>query len=517
MKVGTRFIVALLMVLLPVMGAYMYWSVHRSTQSYVHDLARESRSTARSLSAAFDDDIRANEWDQIDDVLQRIRPDGTEAAVFTNDGKLWHALGGFPENLKPSPEKVKSATTNAPLEFRLDADPNQEWLCHVVPLGPPNHPQIGYLLVANDWTDVREDLRDRLKISAITGFVTLALIIALIAFAVRRYISQPLAELSRRVISFSTDEAAAADPDHDHLEPVRDEVELLIGEFRKLGEELAKARADLLEKHRSEIELERRLLHSDRLATIGSLAAGLAHEIGTPMGVIRGRAEYLLHSRTDPLKTSEGLEIIIAQIDRITSIVRMLLDYSRYRESLKMTADLRPIVQRSIHLIETEATKRGVMVRTEPGDQPLLIDCDPDQLQQVFVNLGINALDAMRATGGVLTVRARTEHDNGAARISVVFEDTGPGIPEANRGRVFDPFFTTKEPGKGTGMGLAVCQTIVQSHDGEIAFESSPSGTRFFVSFPRSHRALASNVEAARSNLHAPRSDDHAPRSDDHE
>ncbi len=278
----------------------------------------------------------------------------------------------------------------------------------------------------------------------------------------------------------------------------------LIGEFRKLGDELTKARADLLEKHRSEIEFpERRLLHSDRLATIGSLAAGLAHEIGTPMGVIRGRAEYLAHSRIDPLKTAEGLEIIITQIDRITSIVRMLLDYSRYRESLKMTADLRPIVQRSIHLIETEATKRGVMVHTETGDQPLLIDCDPDQLQQVFVNLGINALDAMRAAGGKLTVTARTDRDNGVAHVTVVFEDTGPGIPEPNRGRIFDPFFTTKEPGKGTGMGLAICQTIVQSHDGEIGFESSSGGTRFFVSFPRSHRAVAGSIEPVRMNGHS--------------
>jgi two-component system NtrC family sensor kinase len=493
-KVGTRFIVALLIVLLPVMGVYMYWSVHRSTQSYVADLARESRSTARSLSAAFDDDIRAFEWDQVDDVLQRIRPDGTEAAVFTNDGKLWHALPGFPEGIKPSPEKVQSATTIEPLEFRVDADPDREWLCHVFPIGPPKHRQIGYLLVANDWTDVRRDLTERVRISIGAGIVTLVLIIALITIAVRRYISRPLAELSRRVMSFSTGESESA---RNPAEPVKDEVELLIGEFRKLGDELTKARADLLEKHRSEIELERRLLHSDRLATIGSLAAGLAHEIGTPMGVIRGRAEYLAHSRIDPLKTAEGLEIIITQIDRITSIVRMLLDYSRYRESFKMTADLRPIVQRSIHLIETEATKRGVMVHTETGDQPLLIDCDPDQLQQVFVNLGINALDAMRATGGALTVRSHVERDNGAPRVKVVFEDTGPGISEPNRGRIFDPFFTTKEPGKGTGMGLAICQTIVQSHDGEISFESGASGTRFFVSFPRSHRATTGIGEAA--------------------
>ena len=506
MKVGTRFIVALLMVLLPVMGTYMYWSVHRSTQSYVHDLARESRATARSLAAALTDDIRVNEWDQVDDVLERIRADGTEAAVFTPDGKLWHALKGFPERLKLAPEEVKSATADEPLEFRLQSDPSGEWICHVVPLGPPKYPLAGYLLVANDWNNVRQDLMDRGKISVIAGILTLVAIVALIALAVRRYISRPLAELSRRVISFSTDESAMTPSNHHDPEPVRDEVELLIGEFRKLGEELAKARADLLEKHRSEIELERRLLHSDRLATIGSLAAGLAHEIGTPMGVIRGRAEYLAHSKMEPQKTAEGLDIIIGQIDRITSIVRMLLDYSRYRESLKMTADLRPIVQRSIHLIETEATKRGVRVRTETGDQPLLIDCDPDQLQQVFVNLGINALDAMRVTGGALTVRARTEHNNGGARVVVVFEDTGPGIPEANRGRIFDPFFTTKEPGQGTGMGLAVCQTIVQSHDGEITFESGPTGTRFFASFPRSHRSNSASIETARTNGHA---DDH--------
>ena len=491
MKVGTRFIVALLMVLLPVMGIYMYWSVHRSTQSYIHDLERESRATARSLSAALQDDIRSNEWDQVYDVLERVRTDGTEAAVFTPSGQLWYALPGFPERLKRLPEKFQSVKPEEPSEFRLEAGRSGEWICHLVPLGPSKFPLVGYLLVANDWTDVRQDLTERVKISVLAGVITLVLIVALIALAVRRYISRPLAELSRRVISFSTDEPSAR-------APVRDEVELLIGEFRKLGEELAVARADLLEKHRSEIELERRLLHSDRLATIGSLAAGLAHEIGTPMGVIRGRAEYVLHSRMDPQKTSEGLEIIIAQIDRITSIVRMLLDYSRYREAAKMTADLRPIVQRSIHLIETEATKRGVKMRTELGDAPLLIDCDPNQLQQVFVNLGINALDAMRSTGGVLTVVARAERDNGNSRITLMFEDTGPGIPEQHRSRIFDPFFTTKEPGQGTGMGLAVCQTIVQSHNGEIAFVSSANGTRFFVSFPMSQRPVSTVVESPR-------------------
>jgi len=493
LKVGTRLIIALLLVLLPVMAGYMYWSVTRSTRTYVYELQRESRATARSLGAALEDDIRTDEWDQVHDVLERIRVDGTEAAVFSLDGQLWYALAGFPERLKMTPDQIKSAKVGEPLEFRIDTPPGEEWVCHLIPLGSPASHRIGYLLVANDWTDVRQDLTERGRISAIAGIATLFAVVALIAFAVRRYISLPLAELSRRVMSFSADEPAAR-------VVVGDEVELLIGEFRKLGVQLAQARADLLEKHRSEIELERRLLHSDRLATIGSLAAGLAHEIGTPMGVIRGRAEYVLHSRMDPVKTSEGLEIIIAQIDRITSIVRMLLDYSRYREPLKMTADLRPIVQRSMLLIETEAGKRGVQIRTELGDLPLTVDCDPNQLQQVFVNLGINALDAMRKAGGTLTVAVHAAPET-SGRATVTFSDTGPGIPEQHRNRIFDPFFTTKAPGEGTGMGLAVCQTILQGHNGEISFESAPTGTRFFVSLPVSQRPLAEHLDGARVAL----------------
>jgi two-component system, NtrC family, sensor kinase len=492
-KVGTRLIIALLLVLLPVMGGYMYWSVTRSTGTYVHQLQRESRATARSLAAALEDDIRTDEWDQVHDVLERIHSDGTEAAVFSLNGQLWYSLPGFPERLKMTPDQIRSAKVGEPLEFRVDTPPGEEWVCYLVSLGSPPSRRIGYLLVANNWTDVRQDITERGRISAVAGIVTLFVIVALIAFAVRRYISLPLAELSRRVMSFSADEPASRPL-------IGDEVEMLIGEYRKLGEELAKARADLLEKHRSEIELERRLLHSDRLATIGSLAAGLAHEIGTPMGVIRGRAEYVLHSRMDPLKTSEGLEIIIAQIDRITSIVRMLLDYSRYREPLKMTADLRPVVQRSIRLLETEAGKRGVAIRTELGERALPVDCDPNQLQQVFVNLGINALDAMRAGGGTLNITVRDARDT-SGRIAVILADDGPGIPEQHRSRIFDPFFTTKAPGEGTGMGLAVCQTIMQGHNGEISFDSGPAGTRFFVSLPVSQRPLTESVDGARVAL----------------
>jgi signal transduction histidine kinase len=201
------------------------------------------------------------------------------------------------------------------------------------------------------------------------------------------------------------------------------------------------------------------------------------------MGVIRGRAEHLLHSEPGARKLQEGLEIIIKQIDRISRIVQMLLDYARSRESTRAVCDLRVIVQHGLSLVETEAARRNIQLIAELGDQPLTVQCDADQLQQVFVNLAINALDAMGAAGGMLRVLA--EYGAGEGRSArITFADTGPGVAAEDRSHVFDPFFTTKEPGKGTGMGLAISQSIMRDHAGEISFESASDGTRFFVTMP---------------------------------
>jgi signal transduction histidine kinase len=265
----------------------------------------------------------------------------------------------------------------------------------------------------------------------------------------------------------------------------KDELKLLTQEFRRLDEQLMNARADLMTRHERELTLERQLQRTERLATIGTLAAGLAHEIGTPMGVIRGRAEFLLHGQPEPAMTREGLQIIISQIDRISRIVRMLLDYARERESLRVDCDVRSVIEYALGLMETEAKRRGITIRTDLGDHPVFMECDADQLQQVFINLSMNALDAMTPEGGSLEVRARLERGSGIAPLAkITFEDTGPGVPPENRARVFDPFFSTKDVGKGTGMGLAVSQSIIRDHDGEIALETGPAGTRFTISMP---------------------------------
>jgi signal transduction histidine kinase len=475
-RVGTRVTFVLLLALTPAVAAYTYWSVQRSTRTYINDLKRETHSTTRGLAPALENEIRQGQWDQIRSVFERISTEGTESALFGRDGKLWYAPHDFPAELIPTSKEFELSSAKGFVEFERTATARR-WFCRLISLNSESRQIIGYLLVAQDWTDITEDLRARTIVSVAAALMLVMGIATVIPLVVRRYVSGPLAELTEKVIRF---------PNEDELGRgfAKDEVRLLTEEFWRLDDQLTKARADLLERHRRELELERRLQHAERLATIGTLASGLAHEIGTPMGVIRARAEYLLQIKPALAKSQEGLEIIVGQIDRVSRIVRMLLDYARGRESLRVACDVRPIVERALGLVETEAARRNVAVVKELGDEPLIVECDGDQLQQVFVNLAINALDAMAINGGTFLVKAGTKDTDHASRLMITFEDTGTGVSPQHKASVFDPFFTTKEPGKGTGMGLAVSQSIMHDHNGEITFDSGPSGTRFFVTMP---------------------------------
>jgi two-component system, NtrC family, sensor kinase len=475
LRIGTRLTGVLLLCVVPVLAFFTYRNVARSTTAYDEDLRRNSRTITLGLARSFENDISVSEWDQVRSVFVHLQENGADAALFDRNAALWFALPDFPQDLLHAAQKEIRLSKGDP-EFSLHAA-KREWFCRLVNLRNADQQAIGYLLVARDWTGMSEDLRSRMIGSMVSAAALVLVIIAIIPLAVRRYVSRPLADLSEKVVRFSRED-----------EPQRgtggDELQFLTEEFRRLDERLTKARFDLVERHQQQLELERRLQHADRLATIGTLASGLAHEIGTPMSVIRGRAEYLLQKQPKPDKTAEGLQIIIEQIDRISRIVRLLLDYARPRESLRINCDVRPIVGHVLGLVETEATRRNIRLLIELGARPLNADCDPGQLEQVFVNLAMNALDAMSQSGGTLRVVATADGNGRPPRLRLAFQDTGPGIPNELRAQIFLPFFTTKEPGKGTGMGLAVSRSIMRDHGGEITFDSHPGGTSFQVVMP---------------------------------
>ena len=474
-KIGTRQTLATLVCVAPVLAGYTYFWINHSTQIYIGDLKRETRATTRALQGALEVDIAEGDWKSVRNAFERIRGDKVEAALLDSSGNIKFSLSDFPLNPPPRIPALDTVLRGQPAEF-MQSRGSLHWFCRAAPI-VQNGRVSGVLLVAQDWSDVHEDLRQRVVASALAGAVALTLIAVLIPLVSRRYISQPLAELSRRVSLFSADAEM-------HLDVHSNEVELLTEEFRRLYQQLTEAQQRLRDENERKIDLERRLRHSAKLATIGTLASGLAHEIGTPLNVIRGRAEYLLNADSNPPKTSEGLETIVNQIDRITKIVRMLLDFSSRRELAQHPRDVREIINEALNFLQTEAQRRAVRFVANLPTEPLIVKCEAGQLQQVFINLAVNALDAMSEKGGTLQVTAESNRDGMRKNLRLLFEDSGPGVAESDRERIFDPFFTTKEPGKGTGMGLAISQSIVREHDGTIEVEQGRTGACFVVTLP---------------------------------
>ncbi len=474
-KIGTRQTLAMLVCVAPVLAGYMYFSIRHSTQIFVDDLKRETRATTRALQAALEVDIAEDNWKSVRSAFERIRRENVEAAVLDSSGNIKFSLLNFPLNPPPMIRALKEVLGGKTAEF-MQSRGSSHWFCQAAPL-VENGRVSGVLLVAQEWSDVHEDLRQRVVASVLAGAVAMTLIATLIPLVSRRYVSQPLAELSRRISMFSAKEEI-------HPDIHGNEVELLTEEFHRLYEQLEKAQQRLRDESERKVDLERRLRHSDKLATIGTLASGLAHEIGTPLNVIRGRAEYLLTADSNPPKTAEKLETIVSQIDRITKIVRMLLDFSSRRELAQHPRDVREIINATLNFLQTEAQRRGVRFVVNLPAEPLVVKCEAGQLQQVFVNLAVNALDAMSDEGGTFQITAESDGAGMPQHLRLLFEDSGPGVAESDRERIFDPFFTTKEPGKGTGMGLAISQSIVREHDGKIEVERGRTGARFVVTLP---------------------------------
>jgi signal transduction histidine kinase len=217
---------------------------------------------------------------------------------------------------------------------------------------------------------------------------------------------------------------------------------------------------------------------ADRLATIGELAAGAAHEIRNPLTTIRSSLQYL-EAKSEDEPTRKLLGAALQETSRINDIVSALLAFSRPSDVVKELHDLRDTLAESLDLVTYQASSRKVEIRRNfPGD-PLPVRGDRSQLKQMFLNLFLNAIQAM-PSGGMLSVGA-IRKDGPKAVVSVV--DTGEGIPENNLDRIFDPFFTTKK--SGTGLGLSICYNIVKTHLGDIEVKSKVGqGTAILVSLP---------------------------------
>ncbi len=315
-----------------------------------------------------------------------------------------------------------------------------------------------------------------LVVGAVALLAALALGVALYA---RRAIGGPLGGLLHGIDRVIDGDLGAALPIG---RP--DEVGQLAFRFNEMTARLRDAQAEL---HRS----EQRLRHSERLATVGQLAAGIAHEIGTPLGVIAGRARNASRKAEDPTEVQKNAEIIAEQAERIKGIIQQLLDFSRRGAGAREPRDLNATLQTTLAFVEHQIARAHVQLDVQADAALPAVRANGDELQQVCLNLVLNALDAMPRGGRLLVRTGRDRRRKDGLELAppidyAVLEvsDTGVGIAPEHRAHIFEAFFSTKK-GAGTGLGLTVSQGIAKDHDGWIEVEErTGGGTTFRVLLP---------------------------------
>jgi signal transduction histidine kinase len=287
-----------------------------------------------------------------------------------------------------------------------------------------------------------------LVFSLISGMVPCLTLIFLIV----RALSRPLRTITEAAVEVSQGKYGV-----EIAHQSNDEIGVLVGAFNEMSRKLESDIAHLK-------QMNEGLVRTEKLATAGVLAAGVAHEVNNPLASISSLAQIMLRREGDENR-KETLRTILSQIDRISQILRDLMEFAQPRQPCRTHVNLNKVIENSLRLVSVDKQFKQLKVTTELDPSIPLTDVDQDQMQQVFLNLFLNARDAM-PNGGQLIVTTRYDVPSESAVVEVA--DTGAGIRADLQDRIFDPFFTTKQQGKGTGLGLSVCYGIITAHGGEI-------------------------------------------------
>ena len=468
-SIRLRFTIALTLLGLLLFGGYAVFAYGWEVDDLHSATEREILTLGRSLATSLGNALRDRQRADIDETLHALESLEPKIYVHVHDvdaREIAHSAG---ERIDPAIEVLARRATTSAHEF---VELGDERIVYVAPLTSDSGQVIGAIVVGRAIDDLKADLaRTRWRlIAVVVAFIAVTMIAGVLLGTA--YITRPLATMLDGV-------AHVRDGDFKSRVPLarHDEIGALVDEFNAMVAALGEARQRIELETEARLRLERGLQGIDKMVTIGQLSAGLAHEIGSPLQVLSGRAAALLTRSTDP-ETRRQAEILVEQTMRITRIVAQLLSFGRRRPAVIAACDLARPVAAVLELLDGEARRRGVALELQRGAGSFVIDADEDQLQQIVLNLVRNAL-AATPSGGRITVQVEAA----ATAVRLIVRDTGPGIPPELHARLFEPFFTTRAAEGGTGLGLAVVRAIVVEHGGTIT-ASTGHGAVFTVSFP---------------------------------
>ena len=469
LSLGTRLLLPLLPTVALIMVVYALWALDERENTLAFETRQETQAYATALSLAFEYALRDVKHENVQEILNQVSKAPTIYGIIVYDSTGERTFASAPmqaPGAPPAPILARVLATGEPASYEREIE-DQPVHSVLRAIRGPGGRVTGALEVAQPVSFIETEKALVRRRSLLNTLTLLAALTLVTLWLVRRIVAKPMHAMVEAAHAVGSGNLAYRITDQGNGR----ELQELAREFNAMAESLESARAAASRDAEERVDLERRLRESEKLAAVGNLAAGLAHEIAAPLNVISGRAELVLRRPDDMAARERHLRIIVQQIGRITTIVRNLLDFARRRDPRIQRLELAASVDGVAEFLDAELDRSGVeLVR---GDaRGLWVCADPDLLHQVLVNLVLNAAQAMEATSGLRQVRIRSGAGPAGAWMEVA--DTGPGIAPDVLARLFEPFYTTKP--RGTGLGLGVSRDIIEQHGGELVAGNAPEG-----------------------------------------
>jgi signal transduction histidine kinase len=478
MRITTRMTLTLTALALVVLGGYGFYVARRSQQELEDTVERRTKLIVYALLAGIEHDLREGSWADIQDTLDRLDGHEIDACIVDGVGQVQAASPGA----AAVDDRERAAIMRAlggEDNFTVLHDEDPMRALYAAPLADGHGDLIGAVSVSQRLVGLTAAVEETRRDAAIAVVAFVLAAAAAGSWIGRVHVGAPIGRLVAAMRRVREGQLAGVGAREQTTE-----IQELGREFDLMVAQLAMARRELIDAEAGRTDLERRLQRADKLISIGQLAAGVAHEIGSPLQVLVGRARAIATRDYDASDVRRQAVIIADQGERIAAIVERLLDFARRHPARPVPTSAAESAASVVDLLSAEAERRGVTLRCvrEAALPPVM--SPPGELQQIVLNLTLNALDAT-GRGGDVAVEVRPASSNEAQGIEVVVADTGRGIPDDERDRVFDAFFTTRAEQGGTGLGLAVVRSLVVDHGGRITLESTVGrGTRIAVWLP---------------------------------
>jgi two-component system NtrC family sensor kinase len=486
LRLGTKLTLYLSLIIILVLSGYGYLDILSRRNVLVRKMEAEVRSTGRTLEVSLEEISPREENEYVQGLIDAMSEYERTLGVIVYDlrGNLLFRSHSLTEGTEPYLDLIKRSIREDRPQEEFGVYQRVPVFSYTRPLKDSTGKGIGGVCILQDISLMEKEIKRAKQSIFITIFVLIGGTVALVLFAMRRWITKPISKLMEGIRNLE-------EGNFDHQIDLKkgDELSELACAFNQMAVNLKNARERIIREAESKLELERSLRRSEKLATLGQLASGLAHEIGTPLNIIYGRAEWTKRRLEDKEGIQKNLDIIAQQTERITKILQQLLGFVRKKKPVQTGLNIGTVVETALDLLDHQIRKQRVtIVKDLTKSLPEVIG-DPDQLQQVFLNLILNAIQSM-PDGGTLHLFASSKRiskdgleEDKHPYLEIGVEDTGVGMEQEVIRNIFNPFFTTKDT--GTGLGLMVTQGIIQDHEGWINVESEVGkGSVFKIYLP---------------------------------